>query len=115
MSIDRRMDKYVVHVYTREYYSIIQKNNAICNSSYMGLRVSEWVKSDRGEMPWSIYYIQNLKRNDTKRAYLKRKEIHRLRKQLMVAGVGEGITREFGRGHIHTAIFKMDNYQGPIV
>ena len=28
---------------------------------------------------------------------LKEKEIHRLRKQLMVAGVGEGITRKFGK------------------
>ena len=56
----------MVHGYTREYYSAIKKSNAMCSNMH-GPREyhTEWVKSDRGEMPYDIYYIQNLKRNDT--------------------------------------------------
>ena len=37
-----------------------------------------------------------------------------LENELMVAGL-EGIVKGLWGGHIHIAIFKMDNQQGPIV
>ena len=50
MSIDRRMDKENVYIYTMQYYSAIKKkwNNAIC-SNMDGTRDyhTKWSKSER--------------------------------------------------------------------
>ena len=44
----------------------------------------------------------------------KQKETHKLRRGTYGCQV-EGIVRDFEKVHVHTAIFKMDNQQGPIV
>ena len=55
----------------------------------------------------------NLKINDTNELTYKTERDTDLEKELMVA-VGEGIVMVW-EGHSHTAIFKMDNQQKPIV
>ena len=64
----------------------------------------------------NIPYTQNLKINDTNEP-IKQKETHKLREwtygcQGKNAGEGEWESLD---GHVHTAIFKMGNHQGPTV
>ena len=87
---------------------------------------TEWSKSDReGEILYDIPYLWNLKINDTSEL-TKQKETHRLREGTcgfwvrQASGLYRGRMR--GRysygvwdGHLHTAIFKMDNQQSPTV
>ena len=80
----------MVHVYTREYYSAIKKNNAICSNMY-GPREchTEWIKSDRGEMPYDIY--PDSKKKWYKWAYLKkRKRVIDLENNLWLLGWVKG-------------------------
>ena len=69
-------------------------------------------KSDReGEISHDIIYMWNLK-NDDKWTYKTEKDWQRTIFWLLGGeGWREGIVREFG-GHVHTAVFKMDNQQG---
>lgn len=53
-------------------------------------------------------------KNDKKLTYLQnRKSLTDLENELMVTR--EGMVREFGRSWTHSAVFKMDNEQGPFV
>ena len=75
--------------------------------------MSYWVKSDREEIAYDTLYMWNLKRNDTNEL-TKQKQTHRL----MVAwgkDRGEEISYGVWDGHVHTAIFKIDNQQGTTV
>ena len=74
---------------------------------------TEWSKSDReGEISYDISHMWNLKRNDTNEL-TKQKETHRLRGWIYACwGKDEG--RDSWRvlyGHVHTAIFTMDNHK----
>ena len=57
----------------------------------------------------------NLKRNDTNEL-TKQKQTHRLREMELIVARGKDAGRD-SQGvwyeHVHTAIFKMDNHQGP--
>ena len=57
--------------------------------------------------------MQNLKRNDTDELIYET-QTQRMNLRLSVReGWGEEIVREFGIDHVHTAIYKMDDQQGP--
>ena len=63
---------------------------------------------------YDVPYMWNLKRNDTNEL-TKQKQTHRLRERACDCwggGLGEGRVREFGMD-MYSAIFKMDNQQGP--
>ena len=77
---------------------------------------TDWTKSERkGEISYDIPYIWNLKRNDTNELiYKTEKETHRLRKWTYGC-LGRKDSWEVWEGHVHTAMFKMDNQQGPIL
>ena len=64
------------------------------------------MKKERKEVSHDVPYKWNLKRKDTNEL-TKQKETHRLRKATHGCW-GEGIVKDF-EGHVHTAIFKMDN------
>ena len=64
----------------------------------MGLETVILNEVREGELLYDIPYIQNLKRNDTNEL-IKQKDSHTERMNLQLPG--------------HTAIFKMDNQQGP--
>ena len=60
----------------------------------------------------------SLKQCDTKQEVKAKETDMRGRKRVTVTqgeGLGEGIVRELGMDMVHTAIFKVDNQQGPIV
>ena len=75
---------------------------------------TEWSKSDRGEILYDIPYMQNLKRNDTNENPMDRGAW-----QATVHGVTKCWTQlsdfHFWEIHVHTAIYKMENQQGPTV
>ena len=69
--------------------------------------------SDReGEVLYDIPYMQNLKQNDTNEL-TQQKNTHRQKNELMV--VRENDSQGLWDSHVHTAVFKMDNQQRPIV
>ena len=67
-------------------------------ATWMGLETVKLNEVREGELLYDIPYIQNLKRNDTNEL-IKQKDSHTERMNLQLPG--------------HTAIFKMDNQQGP--
>ena len=67
-------------------------------ATWMGLETVILNEVREGELLYDIPYIQNLKRNDTNEL-IKQKDSHTERMNLQLPG--------------HTAIFKMDNQQGP--
>ena len=78
-------------------------------------RLAYWVKSDsKRKTLYSIPYMGNLKRNDTSEFI---SETDSQRMNLWLPGGGEEGRDSQGvwDWHIHTAIFKMDNQQGPFV
>ena len=98
MSIDRWMNKDVLHMYNGILPSHWkERNNTICcNVDGLWECHTEWSKSDReGETSYAIPYMWNLKRNDTN-VLTKQKETHRLRKWTYGCW-GKGIVREFGK------------------
>ena len=67
---------------------------------------------------FDIPYMQNLKRNDTSELIYKIEITHRLREGIYGFQLGRmGGTKRWGvwDGHVHTAIFKMDNQQVPTI
>ena len=83
---------------------------------------AEWSKSEReGEILYDIPYMQNLKRNDTNELIYKTEQTHRLREWIngcrAMGECGEEWEEEIGSWdwHVYSAMFKMDNQQGPTV
>ena len=74
---------------------------------------TEWSKSDReGEILYDIPYMWNLKRNDTNEITSKtERDSQTQRMNLWLLGWRDG----WGvwDGHVHIAVFKMDNQQEP--
>ena len=69
---------------------------------------TERSKSEReGEISYDVPYMWNLKRKDTNGLTYKTGRLTDLEYELMVAG-RRGYLGSSG-GHVHTAIFKMDN------
>ena len=114
------MDKEdVVHIYNGILFSHKKEwNKAIC-SNMDGPRAchTEWSELDReGEISCGMLHMWNLKRNDTNELNLqRRKRLTDLENELMVAGVGGRDSWGLWEDHVHTAIFKMGNQQGPTV
>ena len=78
---------------------------------------AEWSKSDRrGEISWYPFYVES-KKEWYKWTYLQTRNTG-LENELLVAG-GEELEGMDSYGvwdrHVHTAIFQMDNQQGPTV
>ena len=60
----------------------------------------------------------SLKKNDKMNLFTRQKQIHRLKAELTAGGKErrEGQLGSLGLTHtLHTAIFKMDNRQGPLI
>ena len=74
-----------------------------------------WSKSDRqGEILYGIPYMQNLKGNDANELIFKTdSQTRRTNSRWPEGRIGGGNSWGAGDGHIHTAIFKMDNQQWP--
>ena len=121
MSIDRGVDKEdVVHIHSGILLSHKKElNNANC-SNMDGPRDchTEWSKSDRErQISYDITYMWNQK-NDTVNLFTKEKQTHRLR-EWTYGYQGGWVGRRDRLGvldwHVHTAIFKIGNHQGPTV
>ena len=69
-------------------------------------------KSDKGEISYVISYMWNPKENDTNEL-IKQRDSQTQKTNLWVwrGSLSQGLWD----GHVHTAIFKMGNPQGPIV
>ena len=123
MSIDRGVDKEdVVHKYNGILLSHwIEWNNAIfSNMDGPGDYYTKWNKSNREkQISWYHLYVEckKKKKKIQMNLFTKQKQTHRLREWSYGYG-GKGGGAE-GLGvwdwHVHTAIFKIDNQQGPTV
>ena len=116
MSIDGWTDKEdVVHIYNGILLSHIKEwKNAIC-SDMEGHRDchTEWSKSDRErQISYDITYMWNLKKMVQVNLFTKQKLSHRYRKQTYGYQGGKGGRDNLGYWdwHIHTIIYKIDNY-----
>ena len=73
------------YIYTMEYYSVIKKNEIMCdNMDGHGDYHTKWRKSDRERQIYDIACMWNLKKSDIncyKWTYLQNRNRHRLRKQ----------------------------------
>ena len=68
-----------------------------------------------GEISYDIPYVWNLKRNDANELLYKAEtRTHRLREQTYGYQRGRD-SQGVWDGHVHTALFNIDNQQGPIV
>ena len=76
-------------------------------------------RSDReGELSSDSPYIWSLKRNDTNElTYKTETDSQTSRRHLRLSGgrMGGRDSQAVGDGHVHTAVLKMDNQQGPAV
>ena len=92
-------------------------NDAICsNMDGPGDDHTKWSQTEKDI--YNIAYMQNLKKMIQLNSFTKQKQTHRHRERTY--GYQRG--KDGGRGrlgvwdwHVHTAIFKIDNQQGPIV
>ena len=78
---------------------------------------TKWSKSEtERQISYDIAYMWNLKRKWYKWTYLQnRSRLTDLEKELMVTWVGGGKVGGVWGWHVHTAIYKIDNQQGPTV
>ena len=105
-----------------EYYSAIKKNEIMPFAATwdgLGDYHTKWSKSDRErQKSCDITYMQNLKKW-YKWTYLPdRNRLTDLENEFMTTKWGRvGVRDRLGvcNAHIHTAIFKIDNQQGPTV
>jgi len=75
-------------------------------------------QSDRGELSSDSPYIWSLKQNDTNElTYKTETDSQTSRRHLLLSGgrMGGRDSQAAGDGHVHTAVLKMDNQQGPAV
>ena len=95
-------------------------NIAICiNMDGPGDCHTEWSKSDRErQVSYDIAYMWNLKKMIQMNIFTKQKQTHRLREWTygyQWGRMGGRDRLEVWDWHVHTAIFKTDNQQGPTV
>ena len=76
------------------------------------------VSQTKTDIIWYCQYVESKKQIIQMNLFTKQKKTHNLENKLMISRVGRGK----GRGrlgvwswHVHTAIFKVDNQQGPTV
>ena len=81
-----------------------------------GLRdcYAECKPNRKGEILYDIPYMLNLKRIDTNELIYKTGKTQRMNLWIQ-REKDEGKRQEVWDGHVHSAIFKMDNQQGPTV
>ena len=76
-------------------------------------RLSYSAKQDReGEISYDVPYMWNVKGNDTNELFTKQKQTHSLQEKAYACqreSVGGRGSQGVWRGHVHTAVFKMDN------
>ena len=113
MSINREIKK-MWYIYTIEYYTDIKKNEI--TSSAWTWRLSYWVKSDReAETMYDIPHTEP-KKSWHKSTYLQnRNRLRDWERKLTLPRVRRGERERQGvwGGHVHTAVLRMDNQQGP--
>ena len=100
-----------------DYYSAIEKNEAMpLAARWMSPEIVTLTEISQIEK--NFPYMQNRKKKRYKRTYLQsRGRLADLENQLMAASREDGGRDSWGvwDGRVHTAIFKMDNQQGPAV
>ena len=106
------------YIYTVEYYSDIKKNEVMpFAATWMDLEIiilSE-VSQTKTNIIWYHLYVES-KKNDTNELTYKQKQTHRHGKQTYGHQRGKvGGRDKLGvwDWHVYTAIFKIDNQQGP--
>ena len=97
-----------------EYYSAIKKNEIMpLAATWMDLEIIILSEISQRQISYDIAYMLNLKKW-YKWTYLQnRNRLTDLENELMVTrGKGGGVVWNW---HVHTAVFKIDNQQGPTV
>ena len=101
------------YIYTMEYYSATEKNEIMPLATTwvdLDIIILNEIRDRDIQISYYIPYIWNLKKNGYKWTYLKNR--NRLRKLWLLRGRDRlGVYDK----HVHTALFKMDNWQGPTV
>jgi len=118
-STNRGMDKDMVHIHM-EYYSAVKKNEKMpSTATQMDLETVILSEVREGELSYDIPYTWK-----SKKKWYKWKRLTDLdtendsqTEKKLIEGGGGGGGDSYGvwDGHVHTAIFKMGNQQGPIV
>ena len=105
-----------------ECYSAIEKNEIMpFAATWMDLEIimlSEVSQRKTSIICYHLYVESKKKKNDTNELIYKTETLTDLENKVMAArrkGWGGGIDWEFGTDNVHTAIFKIDNQQGPTV
>ena len=100
--------------YKMEYYSAI-KENEIMSFAAMWMDLASVTLSEVNQTKNEIYDILYIKRNTNALTYKTERDSQTLRTNLWLPGGRMRGRDSWGvwDGHVHTAIFKMDNQQGP--
>ena len=104
-----------------EYQLAIKKNEIMpfaVTSVDLKIMILNVVSRTKTDIIWYCLYVKSKKQIIQMNLFTKQKKIHNLENKLMISRVG----RRKGRSrlgvwswHVHTAIFKVDNQQGPTV